>query len=126
MKPRKYRTQRAPYEIGATQRVYIKARIPSEPIVLPGALLDQGERGSNTKCAFAMGVGVMKTESMLRVNSQSSWPPQVTARTMLLPGISPQARRVGTRPFSLTAEKGRNFKQKGPPREQVAPTSQPG
>lgn len=84
-KRRKYRIQHAPYEVGPTQKVFIKVRIPTEPIVLPGALLDQGERGSNTKCAFAAGLTIMQSESLLKVKMESEWPPQVTARTMLLP-----------------------------------------
>lgn len=82
---RKYRVQRAPYEVGPTQKVFVRVRIPAEPIVLPGALLDQGERGSNTKCAFAAGLTIMQAESLLKIKTESEWPPQVTARTMLLP-----------------------------------------
>ena len=76
---RKFRRQRAPYELGANQKVYLRVRIPSEPIDMPGALLAQGEAGSNTKCAFASGVNA------LRIARASRYLPQVTARTMLLP-----------------------------------------
>src|SRR6185437_7895819 len=75
---RKYRKQRASYELPGGLRKLVRALVPRAPIDLPGEYLMQGRPGSGTACAFATGLDTY-------VPRASKWPPQVTARTLLLP-----------------------------------------